>query len=61
MVVRQPYWLLQLARDNRTGRLHDGNDKDGRLLAEWSVDGTMESFQHRYKNMAFKNDIEARQ
>ena len=58
---RAPYWLLQLARDNRTGRLHDGNDKDGRPLAEWSVDGTMESFQHRYKNMAFKNDIEARQ
>jgi hypothetical protein len=27
---RAPYWLLQLARDNRTGRSHDGNDKDGR-------------------------------
>ena len=57
---RAPYWLLQLARDNRTGRSHDGNDKDGRPLTEWSVDGTMESFQHHhYKNMAFKNDIDA--
>jgi hypothetical protein len=43
MAVRHSYWLLQLARNNRTGKLHDGNDKDGRSLAEWSVDGTMES------------------
>ena len=56
---RVPYWLPQLARDNRTGRSHNSSDKNGRPLTEWSVDGTMESFQHHYKNMAFKNDIEA--
>ena len=37
-------------RDNRTGRLHDGTDSDGRPMAEWALDAIMESFQKRYKN-----------
>ena len=54
--MRLPFWGLQLARDNHTGRMHEGTNRDNNQTAEWSIDGTIEVIQHRYKNMSFKND-----
>jgi hypothetical protein len=42
-------------RDNRTARFHDGTQKTGAALADWSIDGMIENLQHRYKFMSFKN------
>jgi hypothetical protein len=55
-----PYWVLQVIRDNRTGRLYNGrNVQSGQHTVDRAMDEMMEIVQHKYKSMDFPGDDDA--
>jgi hypothetical protein len=55
-----PYWVLQVIRDNQTGRLYNGrNVQSGQLTVDCAMDEMMEIVQHKYKSMLdFPGDLD---
>ena len=50
------YKLLHLVRVNCTAPLYEGNDTEGRPMANWAIDGLIELIQKFYHKMNFRND-----
>ena len=50
---RIPYTYLQLAHINRTVPLYSGSDNQGNPMANWAMDGLIETVQKYYHKMNF--------
>ena len=57
---KNPFWVLQVVRENRTGRLYDGREvESGRKTSDRALDECMEIVQHKYKSMEFPGTEES--